>query len=96
MLILARSPFTFSTASRRKSLDVLALDIRDGSDLALREGKPISSSNNSLETRQTVQPGLSRVIAQIGTELLTFSFGKDADQEQKNVGPGVEAEKAKP
>lgn len=79
ILILSRSPFTFSTTSRRKSLDVLALDLRNGNEMMRREDKPIASSNNSLETRQTVQPGLSRVIAQIGTELLTYTFGVEAE-----------------
>ncbi len=90
MLILARSPYTYSTASRRKALDVLALDMRNGAELVLREGKPISSSNNSLETRQTIQPGLNRVIAQIGTELLTYTFGEEAEPE------AADAESMKP
>ncbi len=86
MLVLTRSPFTYSTTSRRKSLDVLALDVRDGHELNKSEGKPIMSSNNELETRLTIQPAQLRVIAVIGTEALTYRFG-DVEEVENPVEP---------
>ncbi|MEM8667815.1 MAG: PQQ-binding-like beta-propeller repeat protein [Planctomycetota bacterium] len=79
MLILARSPYTFSTASRRKTLDVLALNVVSGEEMIREEGRSIQPNNNQLETRQTVQSGLSRVIAQIGSEYLTYTFGGEEE-----------------
>ncbi|MGB7327828.1 MAG: PQQ-binding-like beta-propeller repeat protein [Rubripirellula sp.] len=76
MLLLTRSPFTYSIPSRRKFLDVLALDVRDGKAVAERLGKPILSGNNELETRLTVQTPLQRVLAQVGPELLMFKYGE--------------------
>lgn len=76
ILMLARAPFTNSVQSRKKFLDVLGLDVRDGTTLVERLGKPIPGSSNALETRLTVQPAMDRVIAQIGTELLSLKFGE--------------------
>ena len=90
LLLLSRSPFVYTTPSRRKSLDVMAIDTRDGSVLDLSEGKPIESSNTDLETRMVVQPTLARVIAKIGTgQALTYTFGaslKSGDGEQAVEG----------
>ncbi len=71
---------------RKKSLDALALDVRDGSELSERLGKEIMSNNNQLETRLTIQPALSRVIAQIGPELLTYTFG-EVDKDKLEADP---------
>ncbi|MGI9473165.1 MAG: PQQ-binding-like beta-propeller repeat protein, partial [Rubripirellula sp.] len=79
LLLLSRSPYVYTTPSRRKSLDVMALDVRNGTVVDLSEGKPVESNNNALETKLTVQPSLSRVIAQIGSvESLTYTFGDPA------------------
>ena len=61
-------------SSRRKSLDVLALDVRDGSEKNKATGKPVSTRSDILETRLSVQHGLSQVVVQIGGELLTYKF----------------------
>jgi hypothetical protein len=81
ILLLTRSPYTYSATSRRKTLDALALDVRDGNQLDMTEGQPIRSDNNQLESRLTVQPSLLRVIAHVGTEYLTYAFG-DVDAGQ--------------
>lgn len=81
ILLLTRSPFTYSVQSRRKYLDVLGLDVRTGEELAERLGKPIMPSNNELETRLTVQTPLQRILAQIGPELLMFKFGDTAESD---------------
>jgi outer membrane protein assembly factor BamB len=80
LLMFTRSPSTFSASNptRRKFMDVLALDVRDGHELNKTLGRPIQSSNNDLETRLVVQPGLSRVLVHIGSDLLTYSFGQPA------------------
>lgn len=89
ILMLARAPFTNTVQSRKKFLDVLGLDVRDGTTLVERLGKPIPGSSNALETRLTVQPGMDRVIAQIGTELLSFQFDDNATTDE----PGDAAER---
>jgi hypothetical protein len=77
ILVLMRSTSTFkSTQSRRKQLDALAIDVRDGTVASEFLDRNITDGNNSLETRLTVQQGLSQVIAQVGPELLTYSFGE--------------------
>ena len=99
LLILTRSPFAFTspTGSRKKQLDALALDLRDGNVLNETLGKPILSTSNVLETRVTVQPRLAKVIAQIGGELLSYQFrdapsGDDpADDEADPAGLQVRA-----
>ncbi|MFK8114696.1 MAG: PQQ-binding-like beta-propeller repeat protein [Rubripirellula sp.] len=83
MLLLTRSPFTYSVQSRKKFLDVLALDLRDGSELSRREGKPILSQNNELEAKLTIQPTQPRVIAQVGPEMLTYTFSDVAPKKEK-------------
>lgn len=93
ILLLTRSPFTYTTTSRRKALDALALDVRDGSELSREEGRPIRENNNQLAARLTIQPSLSRVIAHVGTESLTYTFGEvskdqaDADQADDGQRP---------
>ncbi len=89
VLMLTRSPFTYSIPSRKKFLDVLGLDVRNGAELVKKTSKPIQPSNNELEVRLTVQTALSQVIAQIGPEFLTFKFG---DIEQATAEPDDEAE----
>ncbi len=87
LLLFARSPFTYTTTSRRKTLDVMAIDVRDGRVVDESEGKQILSGNNELETKITVQPTLSRIIVQLGAQLLTYSFGKADAEPSSNVEP---------
>jgi hypothetical protein len=88
LLLFSRSPFVYSTTSRRKSLDVMALDIRDGRMVAETLGTPIPSGNNELETKVTVQPTLYRIMVQLGSQLLTYNFG------EREVVPENEVEQA--
>ena len=88
LLLFSRSPFTYTTSSRRKTLDVLAIDVRDGRVVDESEGTPILSGNNELATKVTVQPTLYRIIVQLGAQLLTYNFGERA------VGPENESEPA--
>ena len=83
---MARSPYTNVLGTRKKTLDVLALDVRDGSEMNALIGKEIMSNNNQLETRLTIQPALSRVAAQIGPEKLTYTFG-EVEEPRSEVDP---------
>lgn len=83
LLLLARSQFTYTVRSRRKSLDVLALDVRTGQDALPAQSRPVNDGHNALETRLVVQPAASRVIAHIGGETLTYTFGGSAEPEQE-------------
>jgi hypothetical protein len=74
MFTRSYSVFNSPTSSRRKRLDALALDVRDGRELDKTTDMAVLSTSNSLETRLAVQGGLSRVIVQIGGELLTYLF----------------------
>ncbi len=74
VLTRSRSTYTSPTSSRSQKLDALAIDVRDGRELDKTLGKSVISRNNSLQTRLTIQPGLSRVLVQIGGELLTYKF----------------------
>jgi hypothetical protein len=80
LLLFSRSPFVYSTTSRRKSLDVLAMDMRDGRVVDESLNQPIAAGNNELETKVTVQPTLSRVIVQLGSQLLTYNFGPQPEK----------------
>jgi outer membrane protein assembly factor BamB len=87
VLLLTRSPFIFTTISRRKTLDALALDVRDGSELDRTVGKKTRENNNQLESRLTIQPSLSRVIAHFGTEYLTYTFGEVSEEQPGGEQP---------
>ena len=61
---------------RKKFLDVLAIDVRDGSDVVERLGKEIKPGNNSLQTESILQPGRKMMIVKIGrSEMLKYAFG---------------------
>ncbi len=64
-----------SIGSRRRSMEVLALNVSDGNELHPAKTRPIKDSNSELETRVAVQPTALRVVVNIGPELLTYTFG---------------------
>jgi len=78
LLMFSRSYLTVvpENRSRRKSLEVLALSVRDGSELHEAKKRPIRDGNTVLETRLTIQTAESQVIAVIGSETLTYTFEK--------------------
>ncbi len=97
IITLSRSRSTYGapSTSRQLKLDVLALDVRDGKELSKALDRQIRSRMNILQTRQTIQSGLSRVIVQIGGELLTYRFVRqDAakDDAQGQAEPATPAE----
>ncbi len=82
MLLFTRSRFS-TTPGGKKQLDALAMDVRDGRHVNKTIGHPILGTNTVLETRLTVQPMHSRVIAQVGGELLTYHFSEQASQDDE-------------
>ncbi len=87
LVLLARSHATYTVRSRRKTLEVVAFDARDGRELHEAMIKPIKDANNDLETQLTIQAGESRVIANIGSEMLTYTFADPpaSDAQQDNA-----------
>ena len=85
LLLFSRSRSIFaSTPHRRRELDVMALDVRDGQTRSRRLAKQVSSHTGAIETWVTVQPAAERVVCQIGLERLTFQFqrsGEDSGDE---------------
>ena len=75
MLMFVRGNSHFeSTASRRRELDVWALDIENGKTLNELIGKNIGSRNNRIETQLRLLPHRNQIIALIQNELLTYTF----------------------
>jgi outer membrane protein assembly factor BamB len=79
IVALSRSkPRYLTTGNRVRSIDVMAIDVRDGKtypslDLA------IESFNNDIETRQVVQPPQQRVIVNIGPMVIDYTFGDNKE-----------------
>jgi hypothetical protein len=77
ILLVTRSHSIFNTTgSRQRQLDVLALNVLDGSVMHRRMGKQVHPQSNDLETRIVTQPISDRVIVHLGAELLTYKLGE--------------------
>jgi hypothetical protein len=75
MVLFSRSKSRYlTTGSRMKSLDVQAIDVRDGKPY-LSLDLPVESFNNEIETRLTVQVPQKRLIVNIGPVMLEYTFG---------------------
>lgn len=82
LLFLARSPFAFSAANRtrRKSMDVMAINVSDGKNAQLTEGRPVLSGNNQLETKVMIQQNGNRLLVEVGVEQLLYQFSDNPPQ----------------
>ncbi len=82
LLFMARSPFEFSTTNRtrRKTLDVMALDMESGDIADLTQGRTVLSGNNQLETKVVVQPNGFRLLVEVGVEHLLYELGVEASE----------------
>ncbi len=81
VILLTRAWATYTkTGSRAVTLDVKALDVRNGDVIHERLGKEVPSRSNEIETRITVQPLQKRLIAQVGSEILTYHFGHSDEE----------------
>lgn len=79
LLLLSRSKSRYlTTGSRTKTLDVMAIDTRDGKPNQVLD-HPIESFNNDIETSIVVQPGVQRVTVAVGSVRLEYQF-QDASQ----------------
>ncbi|MCH1494339.1 MAG: PQQ-binding-like beta-propeller repeat protein [Rubripirellula sp.] len=98
LIILARSPFAFSTVNRtrRKDMDVLAVSAFTGETAQLTEGRAVLSGNKQLETKVMIQPNGQRLLVEVGVEHLLYQFGEsDAAEAAEGAlglpnGPGTE------
>ena len=76
LVLLSVSETRFqSTGSRSRTLDVMAIDTRDGK---VHRSKDVHTeyANSEIETRLTVQPPQQRVLVNIGTVMLEYYFGE--------------------
>jgi hypothetical protein len=65
------------TGSRVRTLDLMAIDTRDGS-ATLTLDRRVESYNNDLETRLVLQSAQQRVIVSVGTLTLDYEFSDTA------------------
>ncbi len=75
VLLSASNTRFLTTGSRSRSIDVLAIDTRDGTQLASKD-LPTEYTNSEIETRLTVQPPQQRVMVNIGSMMLEYYFGE--------------------
>jgi hypothetical protein len=77
LLMLSRSRISRERgASTVRKLDLLALDVRDGSIVNEMLDKEVIPSMIDSETEIKVQPSQHRVIVEVSGGLLTYEFGK--------------------
>ena len=75
LLLLSRLESVYrNNTTRRNTLSILGLDVRDGNEAVPETSRPVKTSHNSLQTRVTVEEPASRMIAKVGSETLTFTF----------------------
>jgi hypothetical protein len=67
-----------TSRGRRKTIDFLALDVRDGKVLDKSLAREILSSGNQLETILTIQPPQNRVIATVSGGSMIYQFNEPA------------------
>lgn len=89
LLLLSRSKSRYlTTGSRTKTLDVMAIDTRDGKPNQVLD-HPIESFNNDIETSIVVQPGVQRVTVAVGSVRLEYQF-QDESQPVAEEKPAAE------
>ncbi len=87
LLMLSRSKSRYQTTGNRvKTLDVMAIDTRDGSAITTLD-RPVESFNSDIETRVSLQPAQQRVLVNVGTMTLSYEFSGAA---QENVSEPVD------
>ncbi len=83
ILTLTRGWSDFNaTGSRKRELEVLAMDVRDG-DTLVQERREVPSGANLIETVVAAQPEQRRVTCRIGAEELTFDFADTPDSRSR-------------
>ncbi|TWU41824.1 outer membrane protein assembly factor BamB family protein [Novipirellula artificiosorum] len=90
VLLLTRSHSTYSPVNpqvRKRTLDVMALDIRDGEEVVSVLDKEVSSNTNELVTHVRIPPQQPLVIVEIGLEKLQIVFGEPEPQSSSAAAP---------
>ena len=61
-------------------MDVLAINVIDGKNAQLTEGRPVLSGNNQLETKVMIQQNGNRLLVEVGVEQLLYQFSDNPPQ----------------
>jgi len=90
LLVLARGKSRYlTTGSRTKTIDIKAIDTRNGNPVETLD-HPVESYSNDIETTVMVQPGQQRVGVMVGNLRLEYEF---SDTERPRVAPADPANK---
>lgn len=76
VILLTRMLRKYTVTDVDKFIDVTMLSVSDGKELYLKEGHKVSKTTNGFETTQLVRPAQRQIIAKIGGESVTFTFGE--------------------
>lgn len=78
LLLLSRSNAQYlTTGSRTKTIDVKAIDVRDGKAVQTLD-QPVESFSNDIETVLAIQPTQQKVLVSIGNLRLEYLFSESA------------------
>ena len=61
-------------------MDVMAINVSDGKNAQLTEGRPVLSGNNQLETKVMIQQNGNRLLVEVGVEQLLYQFSDNPPQ----------------
>ncbi len=89
LLMLSRSKLRQSSGNRAKTLDVMAIDTRDGSAITTLD-RPMESFNSDIETRIHLQPAQQRVMVSVGSVTVAYFF-TPADPTAAQPGEAIES-----
>jgi len=85
LLVLSRSKSVYgTTGSRTRTIDVQAIDFRDGKPVQTLD-QPVESFNNDIETILAVQPTQQQVLVSVGNLRLEYQFSETATKPKENV-----------
>jgi hypothetical protein len=85
LLVLSRGrPKYLQTGSRTKTIDVKAIDFRDGKSVQTLD-QPVESFSNDIETLLAVQPTQQQVLVSIGNLRLEYLFSETPQKSAENT-----------
>ena len=76
VILLTRMLRKYTITDVDKYIDVNMLSVSDGKQLYLKKDHKVSKTTNGFETTQLVRPAQQQIIAKIGGESVTFTFGE--------------------
>ena len=97
LLLLTRLKWKIDSAGARNvKMDAMAVDVRTGQTLHQRLGTVVSSKMNQQQARIVVQSVQDRVVAQVGNQVLTYTFVEsDAPQGESDASQDEGNDKSK-